>query len=118
MRQLLIVMGLWGCTGEDDEVPSGEGDADTDVDADSDADADALIELLAGVPSKVNLIPFNPWPGSKYECSPWPRIEAFAARLKAAGFPSPIRQPRGRDILAACGQLRSISLKRRGQLVT
>lgn len=84
---------------------------------DSDKDADALIERLAGIPSKVNLIPFNPWPGTRYRCSPWPRVEAFAARLKAAGFPSPIRQPRGRDILAACGQLRSVSLKRRGELV-
>ncbi len=78
---------------------------------DSPAEARALIELIKGVPAKVNLIPFNPWPGSPYECSEWPTIERFAAILNRAGYASPIRTPRGRDILAACGQLKSESLK-------
>jgi 23S rRNA (adenine2503-C2)-methyltransferase len=80
---------------------------------DSAADAKALVKLLAGVPAKINLIPFNPWPGSRYECSDWPTIEAFAAILNRAGYASPIRTPRGRDILAACGQLKSESEKLR-----
>ena len=75
------------------------------------AEAKALVKLLAGVPSKINLIPFNPWPGTRYECSDWPVIEAFAEVLNRAGYASPIRTPRGRDILAACGQLRSESVK-------
>ncbi|MDB5428666.1 MAG: putative Fe-S-cluster redox enzyme [Phenylobacterium sp.] len=75
------------------------------------ADAKALVQLLKGVPAKINLIPFNPWPGSTYECSDWPTIEAFAAVLNRAGYASPIRTPRGRDILAACGQLKSESEK-------
>ncbi|MBI1250430.1 MAG: 23S rRNA (adenine(2503)-C(2))-methyltransferase RlmN [Alphaproteobacteria bacterium] len=75
------------------------------------AEAKALVRLLAGVPAKINLIPFNPWPGSPYECSDWETIEAFAAVLNKAGYASPIRTPRGRDILAACGQLRSESVK-------
>jgi len=78
---------------------------------DSPADARALVKLLAGVPAKINLIPFNPWPGTDYECSEWPTIEAFAAILNRAGYASPIRTPRGRDILAACGQLKSESEK-------
>jgi 23S rRNA (adenine2503-C2)-methyltransferase len=78
---------------------------------DSLAEAKALIKLLAGVPAKINLIPFNPWPGTQYECSDWATIEAFAAVLNKAGYASPIRTPRGRDILAACGQLRSESVK-------
>ena len=78
---------------------------------DSLAEAKALVKLLGGVPSKINLIPFNPWPGTKYECSDWPKIEAFAEVLNRAGYASPIRTPRGRDILAACGQLRSESVK-------
>jgi 23S rRNA (adenine2503-C2)-methyltransferase len=80
---------------------------------DSPADAKALVKLLAGVPAKINLIPFNPWPGSSYECSDWGTIEAFAAILNRAGYASPIRTPRGRDILAACGQLKSESEKLR-----
>jgi 23S rRNA (adenine2503-C2)-methyltransferase len=80
---------------------------------DSPADAKALVKLLAGVPAKINLIPFNPWPGSSYECSDWATIEAFAAILNRAGYASPIRTPRGRDILAACGQLKSESEKLR-----
>ncbi len=75
------------------------------------AEAKALVKLLAGVPAKINLIPFNPWPGSPYECSDWGTIEAFAEVLNRAGYSSPIRTPRGRDILAACGQLRSESVK-------
>ena len=76
-------------------------------------EAKALVRLLAGIPAKINLIPFNPWPGSGYECSDWKTIEAFAAVLNRAGYASPIRTPRGRDILAACGQLRSESVKQR-----
>jgi 23S rRNA (adenine2503-C2)-methyltransferase len=78
---------------------------------DSLAEARDLVRLLRGVPSKINLIPFNPWPGSPYECSDWDTIEAFADVLKRAGYASPIRTPRGRDIFAACGQLRSESIK-------
>jgi len=80
---------------------------------DSPAEALALVRLLKGIPSKINLIPFNPWPGSAYECSDWKTIEAFAAVLNRAGYASPIRTPRGRDILAACGQLKSESEKLR-----
>jgi len=78
---------------------------------DSPAEARALVQLLKGVPAKINLIPFNPWPGSPYVCSDWDVIEAFAAILNRAGYASPIRTPRGRDILAACGQLKSESEK-------
>ncbi|WKL57862.1 23S rRNA (adenine(2503)-C(2))-methyltransferase RlmN [Asticcacaulis sp. ZE23SCel15] len=80
---------------------------------DSPAEARALINLLKGIPAKVNLIPFNPWPGTNYQCSDWKTIEAFAAILNRAGYASPIRTPRGRDILAACGQLKSESEKQR-----
>jgi 23S rRNA (adenine2503-C2)-methyltransferase len=80
---------------------------------DSPAEARALVRLLAGIPAKINLIPFNPWPGTAYECSDWATIETFAAILNKAGYASPIRTPRGRDILAACGQLRTESLKAR-----
>jgi 23S rRNA (adenine2503-C2)-methyltransferase len=78
---------------------------------DSPAEAKALVQLLKGIPAKINLIPFNPWPGSGYECSSWSTIEAFAAILNRGGYASPIRTPRGRDILAACGQLKSESEK-------
>ena len=80
---------------------------------DSPAEARALVKLIGGVPAKVNLIPFNPWPGSPYQCSDGATIEAFAAILNRAGYASPIRTPRGRDILAACGQLKSESEKLR-----
>jgi 23S rRNA (adenine2503-C2)-methyltransferase len=80
---------------------------------DSPADAKALVQLLKGIPAKINLIPFNPWPGAIYECSDWSTIERFAAVLNRAGYASPIRTPRGRDILAACGQLKSESEKQR-----
>ena len=73
--------------------------------------AKQLIKLLKGIPAKVNLIPFNPWPGSEYECSDWDTIETFADMVNRAGYASPIRTPRGRDILAACGQLKSESEK-------
>ena len=76
---------------------------------DSLEDARDLVKLLKGVPAKINLIPFNPWPGSKYECSDWETIEKFADFINDAGYASPIRTPRGRDILAACGQLKSES---------
>ncbi len=76
---------------------------------DSPADARDLIRLLSGIPAKINLIPFNPWPGSPYECSDWDTIETFAEIVNRAGYASPIRTPRGRDILAACGQLKSES---------
>ncbi|WP_417495146.1 23S rRNA (adenine(2503)-C(2))-methyltransferase RlmN [Maricaulis sp.] len=78
---------------------------------DSLAEARALVKLLKGVPAKINLIPFNPWPNSPYECSDWPQIVAFADLVNKAGYASPIRTPRGRDIFAACGQLRSESKK-------
>ncbi|MEM6727769.1 MAG: 23S rRNA (adenine(2503)-C(2))-methyltransferase RlmN [Pseudomonadota bacterium] len=74
---------------------------------DTDADAHRLIKQLKGIPAKVNLIPFNPWPGSPYERSDWSRIEAFADIIYKAGYASPIRTPRGEDIMAACGQLKS-----------
>ena len=80
---------------------------------DSPEEARALVKLIQGVPAKINLIPFNPWPGTDYECSDWKTIEAFAAILNRAGYASPIRTPRGRDILAACGQLKSESEKLR-----
>lgn len=76
---------------------------------DSLAEARALVRLLSGIPAKINLIPFNPWPGSRYECSDWETIERFADVVNRAGYASPVRTPRGRDILAACGQLRSES---------
>lgn len=80
---------------------------------DSDAEARELVRLLAGIPAKINLIPFNPWPGAPYQCSSWNRIEAFAEIVNRAGYSSPIRTPRGRDIYAACGQLKSESIKKR-----
>jgi 23S rRNA (adenine2503-C2)-methyltransferase len=80
---------------------------------DSLADARALVRLLAGIPAKINLIPFNPWPGTAYECSDWETIERFADVVNKAGYASPVRTPRGRDILAACGQLKSESQKLR-----
>jgi 23S rRNA (adenine2503-C2)-methyltransferase len=76
---------------------------------DSDADARELVRLLAGIPAKINLIPFNPWPGTNYECSTSARIEQFADIVNRAGYASPVRTPRGRDIFAACGQLKSAS---------
>ena len=82
---------------------------------DSLADAKALVKLLSGIPAKINLIPFNPWPGSRYACSDWGQIETFAEYVNAAGYASPVRTPRGRDILAACGQLKSQSTKLRAQ---
>jgi 23S rRNA (adenine2503-C2)-methyltransferase len=78
---------------------------------DSVADAKRLVQLLKGMPAKVNLIPFNPWPGTQYECSDWDTIEVFAEILNKAGYASPVRTPRGRDIMAACGQLKSESMK-------
>jgi 23S rRNA (adenine2503-C2)-methyltransferase len=78
---------------------------------DTPADARALLQVVKGIPAKINLIPYNPWPGGLYECSDWGTIETFAAILNRAGYASPIRTPRGRDILAACGQLKSESEK-------
>jgi 23S rRNA (adenine2503-C2)-methyltransferase len=80
---------------------------------DSPAEARALVRLLAGVPAKVNLIPFNPWPGAPFECSSDAAIAAFSDIVFNAGYSSPVRTPRGRDILAACGQLKSDSVKLR-----
>jgi 23S rRNA (adenine2503-C2)-methyltransferase len=80
---------------------------------DSLADARELVRLLAGIPAKINLIPFNPWPGAPYECSSWNAIEKFAQIVNDAGYASPVRTPRGRDIMAACGQLKSESVKQR-----
>ncbi len=82
---------------------------------DSPAEAKALVRLLRGLPAKINLIPFNPWPGSPYECSDWPTIERFSDIVFSAGYASPVRTPRGRDILAACGQLKSDSEKLRAR---
>ncbi len=76
---------------------------------DSLAEAKALVRLVAGIPAKINLIPFNPWPGAPYECSDWEQIEKFAEIVNRAGYASPVRTPRGRDIMAACGQLKSAS---------
>lgn len=76
-------------------------------------DAKELVRLLKGIPAKINLIPFNPWPGTNYQCSKWEKIEKFADFINAAGYASPIRTPRGRDILAACGQLKSDSERMR-----
>ena len=80
---------------------------------DSTADARALVRLIKGIPAKINLIPFNPWPGSPYECSDTAAIDAFAEIVMQAGYASPIRRPRGGDILAACGQLKSDSQRLR-----
>jgi len=76
---------------------------------DSEAEARELVRLIAGLPAKVNLIPFNPWPGSQYESSTKSALDRFARIVNDAGFASPIRTPRGQDILAACGQLRTES---------
>jgi 23S rRNA (adenine2503-C2)-methyltransferase len=78
---------------------------------DSLVDAKALVRLLKGIPAKINLIPFNPWPGTRYECSDWEQIEKFSEIVFNAGYSSPVRTPRGRDILAACGQLKSATEK-------
>jgi 23S rRNA (adenine2503-C2)-methyltransferase len=88
---------------------------------DSLPEAKALVKLVAGIPAKINLIPFNPWPGTRYECSDWEQIERFAEVVNRAGYASPVRTPRGRDIMAACGQLKSASMKvraskRQGQI--
>lgn len=80
---------------------------------DSDADAWRLVKLIAGIPAKINLIPFNAWPGSPYERSDWDRIEAFAEIVNRAGYASPVRTPRGQDIMAACGQLKSATERAR-----
>lgn len=80
---------------------------------DSIADARELVRLVKGIPAKINLIPFNAWPGSPYQCSDWSQIEAFAEVVNRAGYASPVRTPRGRDIMAACGQLKSESIKER-----
>lgn len=83
---------------------------------DTPADARALIRLLKNIPAKVNLIPFNPWPGAPFACSDWPTITKFGDILAEAGFSAPVRTPRGRDILAACGQLKSDSVRQRAQV--
>jgi 23S rRNA (adenine2503-C2)-methyltransferase len=80
---------------------------------DSIAEARELVKLIKGIPAKINLIPFNPWPGAPYECSDWAQIEKFAEIVNRAGYASPVRTPRGRDIMAACGQLKSESVKER-----
>lgn len=79
---------------------------------DSDAEARQLVRLLASIPAKINLIPFNPWAGSPYECAPPERVKAFADIVNKAGYASPVRRPRGRDIMAACGQLRTADVKK------
>jgi 23S rRNA (adenine2503-C2)-methyltransferase len=82
---------------------------------DSPAEARELVRLLKGIPAKINLIPFNPWPGTRYECSDWDTIERFSDIVFNAGYASPVRTPRGRDILAACGQLKSETEKLRAR---
>ncbi len=82
---------------------------------DSKEDAKRLVQLLRGIPAKINLIPFNPWPGTLYECSDWDTIERFAEIVNRAGYASPVRTPRGRDIMAACGQLKSESMRVRAK---
>jgi len=82
---------------------------------DSLTEARALVRLLKGMPAKINLIPFNPWPGTVFECSDWETIERFSEIVFNAGYASPVRTPRGRDILAACGQLKSESEKLRAR---
>jgi 23S rRNA (adenine2503-C2)-methyltransferase len=82
---------------------------------DSLTEARQLVRLLKGIPAKINLIPFNPWPGSQYECSDWEQIESFSEFIFNAGYSSPVRTPRGRDILAACGQLKSETEKLRAR---
>ncbi len=84
---------------------------------DSDADARELVRLIRGIPAKVNLIPFNPWPGAPFACSPPERIAAFAAIVSRAGYPAPVRTPRGPDILAACGQLKTASARPRRRAI-
>ena len=83
---------------------------------DSLPDARELVRLMRGIPAKINLIPFNPWPGAPYECAEWEQIEKFAEIVNRAGYASPIRTPRGRDIMAACGQLKSESVKERASV--
>ena len=78
---------------------------------DRESDAKELINLIKGIPSKINLIPFNPWPGSLFETSTQKNIDIFANIIMDAGFASPIRKPRGQDIFAACGQLKSETQK-------
>ncbi|WP_119839441.1 23S rRNA (adenine(2503)-C(2))-methyltransferase RlmN [Pseudooceanicola algae] len=80
---------------------------------DSDADARRLVKLISGIPAKINLIPFNEWPGAPYQRSDWTRIKAFADIIYKAGYASPIRTPRGEDIMAACGQLKSATERAR-----
>ena len=80
---------------------------------DTDADARRLVKLIEGIPAKINLIPFNPWPGAPYKRSSWDRIEAFAEIVNKAGYASPVRTPRGQDIMAACGQLKSATERAR-----
>jgi 23S rRNA (adenine2503-C2)-methyltransferase len=82
---------------------------------DSLADARELVKIIRGIPAKINLIPFNAWPGAPYECSDWSQIEKFAEIVNRAGYASPVRTPRGRDIMAACGQLKSESVKARAK---
>jgi 23S rRNA (adenine2503-C2)-methyltransferase len=84
---------------------------------DSPADARALVKLISGIPAKVNLIPFNAWPGAPFECSTDEAIEKFSQIVFDAGYSSPVRTPRGRDISAACGQLKSESQKIRRSLL-
>ena len=85
---------------------------------DSDQDAHRLIKLIKGIPAKINLIPFNEWPGSPYQRSDWLRIKAFSDIIHNAGYASPIRKPRGEDIMAACGQLKSATEKERKSAAT
>jgi 23S rRNA (adenine2503-C2)-methyltransferase len=82
---------------------------------DSPAEARELVRLLKGIPAKINLIPFNPWPGAPYECSDFATIERFSDIVFSAGYASPVRTPRGRDVMAACGQLKTETEKLRAR---
>ena len=80
---------------------------------DSDEDAHRLVKLIKGIPAKINLIPFNEWPGSPFDRSDWKQRKSFSDIIYRAGYASPIRTPRGEDIMAACGQLKSATEKKR-----
>ena len=78
---------------------------------DTTSDAKQLVKMIAGIPAKINLIPFNPWPNALYECSDKNQIKKFSDIINNAGYASPVRKTRGQDIMAACGQLKSSSVK-------
>jgi len=84
---------------------------------DTPADARELVRMIRGIPAKINLIPFNPWPGAPYDRSKTKAIIKFSEIVNDAGYASPVREPRGEDIMAACGQLKSESVRKKGEKV-